>query len=207
MTLRSVFAFALVLLGGGLGASLPASAQRVLAPGEVLRGRFVQERFLQGFDAPLRSEGTFVLDLGQGLLWRTETPFAVTTVLSAAGIVQEVRGAETMRLSADRIPLLAGLYSVLSGALGGDVASLGRIFRAERHEENGIWRVVLSPAEAPAPALPIEQIVIGGRTLVDDVQIRRRNGDRDHIGFIGQEVSLRALDAAESRLLQSPGRP
>ena len=61
-----------------------ASAQ-TLEVGQVLRGHFVQERHLKGFNAPLRTEGSFVLAPGKGLIWRAEKPFAVTTVITAAG--------------------------------------------------------------------------------------------------------------------------
>lgn len=197
----------LTLAATGAAAAQGSPTPRLLAAGEVLRGRFVQERFLQGFEKPLRSEGSYVLDLGQGLLWRTEAPFAVTTSLSAAGIVQEVRGAETMRLSADRVPLLAGLYSVLSGALGGDVARLGQLFQARRGEADGAWRVVLSPNETAARSMPIAEIVLTGRSLVENVEIRRANGDRDHIQFVDQEISSRPLGSDEARLILSPARP
>ena len=78
----------------------PALAETaVLKDGDVLRGHFVQERFMQGFAAPLHSEGSFVVAPGRGLIWRAETPFAITTVVTPAGLVQSVDGAETSRLS------------------------------------------------------------------------------------------------------------
>src|SRR5262245_58062566 len=54
----------------------PAIEVTPLAPGQILRGRFEQQRFLQGFQAPLKSSGTFVLSPGLGLIWKTEQPFA-----------------------------------------------------------------------------------------------------------------------------------
>ena len=103
-------------------AALPVRAWAItaLSAGQVLRGRFVQERHLHGFDAPLRTEGRFVLAPGRGLIWRAETPFAITTVITTAGLVQDVDGTETMRLPAARLPFLGRLYGMLSGALSGD---------------------------------------------------------------------------------------
>src|SRR5215472_13335374 len=91
-----------------------------LAKGQVLRGRFEQLRFLQGFQAPLKSSGTFVLAPGLGLIWKTEAPFALTTVMSPAGLVQEAGGRETMRMPSARIPFMSKLYAMLGGALTGD---------------------------------------------------------------------------------------
>src|SRR5688572_2926077 len=67
------------MLGAALAAALVQSAAMsqaqtlTLAGGEVLRGRFTQQRFLQGFNAPLTSTGSFILAPGRGVLWRAET--------------------------------------------------------------------------------------------------------------------------------------
>jgi len=115
MMLRKFAVLLLCLLPLSLQAAGPEGG---LQAGQVLRGRFVQERHLQGFNAPLRSEGRFVLAAGKGLIWRAEKPFAVTTAISPAGLAQEVGGNETMRLPSSRLPFLSRLYDMLGGALG-----------------------------------------------------------------------------------------
>ena len=95
-----------------------------LKAGDVLRGRFVQERHMQGFAKPIRSEGTFLVAPGRGLIWRAESPFAVTTVVTPSGLVQSVNGAETTRLAAARLPFLTRLYDMMGGALAGDWQAL-----------------------------------------------------------------------------------
>ena len=116
---------------------LPLSAQAAgpegaLQAGQVLRGHFVQERHLQGFNAPLRTEGRFLLAVDKGLIWQAEKPFAITTVISPAGLVQQVGGDETMRLPSSRLPFLSRLYDMLGGALGGDWRSLEHDFAVEK---------------------------------------------------------------------------
>src|SRR5215475_15469838 len=98
----------------------PAIEVTPLAQGQILRGRFEQQRFLQGFQAPLKSSGTFVLSPGLGLIWKTESPFALTTIMSPAGLIQEVGGRETIRMPSSRIPFMSKLYAMLGGALTGD---------------------------------------------------------------------------------------
>ena len=74
-------------LGAAFAAALVQSAATsraqslTLASGEVLRGRFTQQRSLQGFNAPLTSTGSFILAPGRGVLWRAETPFALITAM------------------------------------------------------------------------------------------------------------------------------
>ena len=56
---RQAIALALAAWVGG-GAPAAQAQSLGLAGGEVLRGRFTQQRFLQGFNAPLTSSGSFI---------------------------------------------------------------------------------------------------------------------------------------------------
>ena len=192
-----------VLAGAGLLALRPAGAapRLVLHPGQVLRGRFVQERHLQGFDAPLRSSGSFTLAPGQGLIWRAETPFAVTTIITAAGLVQDVSGSETMRLSAARLPYMSQLYAMLNGALAGDLHGLEASFTLNTTSDATGWRYDLTPKHPDDPMMPFQEIVVRGTALVDRVEMRRRGGDSDTLTFQDQTVSDGPLTADEAAAL------
>ncbi len=177
-----------------------------LSEGQVLRGRFVQERHLKGFPAPLKSEGRFTLVPGRGLLWRTETPFAVTTVMSPSGIVQEVRGAETMRLPAAKLPFLSRLYAMLGGALGGDLKALEGMFSIAREADASGWRLVLTPLKADDPSMPIRSITLKGARLVETVEIVKPDGDFDSLRFIDQDLTAGPAAPEELRQLGSADR-
>ena len=89
--IRRRHAIALALAAWVGGGAPAAQAQSLgLAGGEVLRGRFTQQRFLQGFNAPLTSSGSFIVAPGRGIVWRGETPFAIVTVMGPGGLVQRV---------------------------------------------------------------------------------------------------------------------
>ncbi len=187
--------------------ALPAAAAETLSEGQVLRGAFVQERFLKGFQAPLKSEGRFVLAPGRGLIWRTETPFAVTTIMSPAGLVQEVKGNETMRLPAARLPFMSKLYTMLGGALTGDWKALEDMFAVERTGDAGAWNLHLTPRRAADPAMPIRAITVRGGRFVDEVEIAKPDGDRDRLTFRDQALAVEPPTADEATLLSSAGRP
>jgi len=195
--------FALLLL-----CLLPLSAQAAgpeggLQAGQVLRGRFVQERHLQGFNAPLRSEGRFVLASGKGLIWRAEKPFAVTTAISPAGLAQEVSGNETMRLPSSRLPFLSRLYDMLGGALGGNWQALEHDFTVEKSGEAKSWQVVLTPRSGPDPmSMPFSAITAKGSRFVDGVRISKPDGDYDELTFLDQALSNDPLSPEESAALQ-----
>lgn len=184
-----------------------ASAQTVtLKNGEILRGRFVQERFLAGFSKPVVSEGNFSLLPGFGLIWQAEQPFPVMTTITASGLVQSVDGTETARLSASRLPFLPRLYDMLSGALSGDTSALEGEFTVTITPDGRMRRVRLLPKRADAAlGLAIQSMDIHVDHFVERVEILKPGGDKDRLIFKNQvirkgepnSVELRALGAAK----------
>ena len=183
---------------------VPAGAATTLTAGQVLRGKFVQERHLHGFDTPLRTEGVFVLALGHGLIWRAQSPFAITTVITAAGIVQQVDGTETLRLPAARLPFLARLYGMLSGALSGDWQALEPDFKIVRSGDAAGWQTGLIPRRPDAVGMPFREITVSGSRFVEQVRIDKPDGDFEHLSFLDQTLSSAPLRAEESSTLASP---
>jgi hypothetical protein len=190
--------------------SLTASAagpDRGVAPGDVLRGGFVQERRLKGFNAPLRSDGHFVLVPGRGLIWRVEKPFAITTIITSAGLVQQVGGSETMRLAAARLPFLSHLYNMLGGALGGDWYALEADFLVERSGDPAHWQVRLTPRQTDDTlAMPFAVIVANGGRFVETVEMTKPDGDADVLRFVEQVLNKAPLSADETTALDSLGK-
>ena len=197
MTRRLLLALTILLLCG----AAPASQPGALKPGEAIHGRFVQERHLAGLASPLRSEGSFLLAAGKGLIWRGEKPFATTVVITPAGILQTVNGAEVQRLPASRLPFLARFYDMLSGALSGDWSTLAHDFTVTRSSEGEQWTMALTPARTDDPAAAqLKSITVTGAKFVDAVEIRRANGDWEHLTFLEQALSAAPLAAADAQL-------
>jgi Outer membrane lipoprotein carrier protein LolA-like len=206
MTRRALLALAAALACAGAALAQPQQA-RPLRPGEAINGRFVQERHLAGLAAPLRSEGSFVLAAGKGLIWRGEKPFATTVVITPAGILQMVDGAEVQRLPTTRLPFLARFYDMLSGALAGDWSALGRDFTIERQASGEGWKMVLIPARADDPAAAqLRSIAVTGTKFVDAVEIRRTNGDWEQLRFFEQALTSTPLAPDNARLFEQAGR-
>jgi hypothetical protein len=179
-----------------------------LKAGRVLRGQFTQARSLQGFQAPLKSEGSFVVAAGQGLIWKVEKPFATTTVITPSGLVQNSQGAETLRLPAARIPFIARLYDMLSGTMTGDLSGLKQQFDVQTSGSPEKWSLQLIPkgsvsgGSAGDPQnIPIQRMDLTGDQYVESVDIHRQNGDRDLLTFSGQHVDTQPLSQEEQGLL------
>jgi hypothetical protein len=184
----------------------PAVDVTPMAQGQILRGRFQQQRFLQGFQGPLKSSGTFVLSPGLGLIWQTESPFALTTIMSPAGLVQEVAGRETMRMPSARIPFMSKLYAMLGGALTGDWDALSNAFNITRKGEGKSWRLRLEPKRADDPAMPIRAMDLHGSRFLEDVDVIKPNGDHDRIVFLSQKLESASPTPEEARLLAKAGQ-
>jgi Outer membrane lipoprotein carrier protein LolA-like len=189
----------------------PVDAQTagvILAPEESLQGRFVQERHLAGFAAPLRSQGRFLLRRDRGLIWRGEKPFEAVTVITPAGLLQEVDGTEASRMSTARLPFLARFYEMLSGALSGDWTSMQRAFVVIPSGDPQAWTIELRPrhADVDADVVAIEAMIIKGSSFVDTVDIRKPGGDWERLTFLDQVVSAGPLSGEDERLFESAGK-
>ena len=173
-----------------------------LAPGQTLHGRFEQARNLKGIASTLKSDGTFVLAPGRGLIWRIEDPIQTTTVITPAGIRQIVNGSEVQRIEAAKVPFIAHFYDMLNGALMGDWTAMRHDFSVETTGNRDAWRTMLTPLRPNDPiAGMLASIVITGGKMVDGVEIRRTNGDSERIAFLDQAVSSVALSGDDARLL------
>ena len=182
--------------------AVPTHAQMAALPaGAVLRGTFTQQRFLEGFEKPLRTDGSFVLVSGRGLIWRATAPFPMLTVMGAGGLVQQAGGGASSKLDAAKVPFLAKLYQVFAAALAGNLDGLSDVFVAKREPRQAGWRVRLSPKAGSGPAMPIRDIVIEGSRYVELVEVHRATGDRDRAEFSDQVASSGPLDAEETRAL------
>mgnify|MGYP003365590890 CR=1 FL=1 len=175
-----------------------------LIPGEVLRGKFAQERRLAGFAHPVRSSGAFVLAPGKGLIWRVEAPFSVLTVISPAGLTQRIGGEETLRLSAERIPFLAQLAQMLAGALGQDWTALDKLFARRQSGTAEAWEMELTP-RAAAEGMPFSRITVRGGALVEQVEMLRPNGDAEGVRFFDQAHTRGPLSAEELAAIDAVG--
>ena len=199
MMRKSVIALMCALLCLMPALSRAATPRTVLRPGQILVGRFVQERHMTGFSSALRTTGRFLLAPGKGLIWRAEAPFPVTTVITADGLSQEAGGSESTRLPAAKLPFLAHLYDMLGGALSGDWHALDTDFSVTTSGSDGAWQVILTPrGDANPVGLRIRAITVTGGQFVDHVQIVKPDGDSDDLTVLAQALSTAPLAAEDA---------
>lgn len=190
---------ALFLLAGAAANADPAA----VGPGDILRGQFVQERHLQGFSKPLISEGRFVLAPGEGMIWAVHSPFAVTTAVTPAGLLQQAAGTDSLRLPVSQVPMISRLYQMLDAALSGNLGAMETAFAVTRDGN----RLTLVPRQnGGTAAMPFRSLDLEVGRFVETVEIHRQEGDFDRIRFSDQRLSAGALEPDEAALLRSAAR-
>lgn len=182
-----------------------ASAQGTnppLAPGEILRGTFIQERHLKDVPTALYSEGTFTLTPDRGLIWHTIKPIDTTIVLSRGGLLQFTGGTKTQRISASRISAFSELHKIFLSVLSGDRNTLEKIFDVTAKVDQKTWSLSLRP-KTLAGAAGMRLLTINGEQVVQLIRIERGESDYDIITFANHIKSVAALSDREEALFDA----
>ena len=182
----------------------PAAAlsqvQRRIAQVPVLRGEFAQEKRLQGFKNPLRSQGRFLIARERGVLWSTLKPFPSDVVLTRDRILtRQADGRSRVEVDARQQPALRSVNAMMFALMSGDVQTLTARFNVQPTllADNG-WRLVLTPKPG-AMAQAFQRVTLEGDRYVRRVDIEERSGDRTQLTFTGMVEAPARLTADEAR--------
>lgn len=142
----------------------------LLSKDSMVGGRFIQEKTLSGFPKPMRTEGSFYLDLDRGIVWVTEKPFANTIIFSEDGLRSKSQYA-TSRLSSQEIPYLKTVNELILGMLAGQTARLQADFEIELSGNSDHWAMHLTPRQnSPVGAL-FNSMEIEGRDRPETIRL------------------------------------
>ena len=184
MNRRAAYLLAVVLVAAGPTQAAPApGVQARLVQVPVLRGEFVQEKHVAGFQRPLRSSGRFLLVRGRGLAWDTREPFASEAVLAQGQLSSRTPdGRRTLLLDGASSPGAAAATALLLALLGGDLQVLEADFVLQESVDDERWSLSLTPRPGPMQSA-FRRLRLAGDRHVRDVEIEEANGDRTMIRF------------------------
>ena len=201
--LRGVALAALLLPGAATAQARSvdalAAVQQRVAQVSVLRGEFTQEKRIEGFKNPLRSQGRFLLARDKGVVWTTLKPFPSEVVLTRDRILSRQRdGSTRVELDARQQPALRAVNEMMFALMSGDVKALTGRFDAQPQllPDNG-WKLTLKPRPG-AVAQAFTSITLEGDRYVRRVGIDERNGDRTQLQFSGMTETPVGLSSAEA---------
>lgn len=180
---------------------LTTATSATLRDAAVIRGGFVQQRRLAGLPRPLVSTGDFVFARDEGILWRTQTPFASRFVLTRSGLVQQDEGADAVRLDTRSEPALRFVARVFLALFALDVEALAADFELHAMPLDGGWVLGLEPKSGALRAV-FDRVTLQGSRDVDTVTLVDAHGDRTRIELRDVAHSRGSLSAAERQLFR-----
>ncbi len=173
-------------------------AATALANAKVVRGKFVQRRFLTGLAKPLESSGSFLFAREAGIEWHTEKPFDSQFLLTDSRITQRDEGGVSLEIRAADQPALAVVARVFFALFSLDVDSLSHDFDLYGQPADAGWQLGLKP-RAEALGSMFRQALVEGAGAVSRVTLEDGNGDRSEILFQDVVFDKRGLTQDELR--------
>lgn len=144
-----------------------------LSEPEIVRGNFVQEKYLRALPQPLVSTGSFVLARGRGLLWLLREPVQQDYRISSAGIAQ--RDADSWQQSDQKGPA-ARQNDLFLAVLHGDTEALQRDFDLELSGTSQAWALTLTPRSKLLGQI-FTRILIQGSATAERIELVETQGD------------------------------
>ena len=157
-------------------AQLVALSQK-LNLGETVRGQFVQSRQLKVLKKPLISQGHFIFDQTQGLIWQQIKPFESLLILKDKQLIQRDSQGRVQVSKADASASAAAmgdlLPSLVRAMLGGDISGLSENFElhfliTDRLSPDGQWQLGLTPKD-PLMKKAIANMVLEGSDVLQSL--------------------------------------
>jgi hypothetical protein len=165
-----------------------------LASPPILSGKFVQEKKISGLSRPLVSRGDFLVDRGQGVIWRTLKPFDAAVAVTGKGIWSLSSLDGVVKREAIHQGNLGTAMDMIEKVLAGDVMSLKKFFKVTEGGTAEAWTLDLEPLD-PVVARVIQRLRLQGSKNVDSVDYFEANGDSTHIVFSSVKPAAGPLGA------------
>ncbi|WP_083962847.1 LolA family protein [Vibrio litoralis] len=177
-----------------------AQLQQQLASHQVVRGDFTQTRHMQMFDAPLISQGQFLLSSQYGLWWQQTTPFPTSLVLTQDTLSQQVGSEPAQVVKVADNPMVFYFSHVFLSLFKGDTQTLQQQFDLKlSSNQSNQWVLSLTPKLAPLNKV-FSQINIEANDYINRIELIEIRGDRTDIEFSKQTHQPSDLSTAEQAI-------
>ncbi|MFK4441138.1 outer membrane lipoprotein-sorting protein [Caballeronia udeis] len=193
-------------------AAQPASASNTglvsqiaghLAQVKGVRAQFTQTQTLSAMKQPLVSTGSLVFFRERGVIWRIDTPYKATYVITDTGVSEvNVNGQRTSSSSDNGVRGVAQVSRMMREMLGGDLSALYAQFDVRADGTPAQWRMQLTPNQ-PQLAQSIKGLEMSGGDYLQALRITLANGDVTRIDF-ANSAAIGDLPPADRTLLGAP---
>lgn len=162
----------------------------LLAQRQSGQARFTEERFVAGFDSPLRASGMLRFAAPDHFVRETLEPQRERMQVAGNQLRLE-RGGRVRQLSLDAVPEMLALIEGLRGTLSGNAALLRKHFEVRVSGQARLWTLTLVPLDS-ALATQVRQLqIVGTASDLRSVEMQ----------MAGQQRSLMTIEPV------APGAP
>ncbi|AJY17064.1 outer membrane lipoprotein carrier protein LolA [Burkholderia multivorans] len=187
-------------------ASRPATTALVseiaarLARVGALRADFRQTQTLPAMKRPLVSTGSMLFDRRSGVVWRIDTPYKATYVITDSG-VREVGADGRVVAPGNGGRGVAQVSRMMRDMLGGDLSALYSQFDVDASGTPDQWRMTLRPNQ-PQLAQALRTLEMRGGAYLDRLDMTFSNGNVTVLEF-ERATPVAAPAAAERAWLEA----
>ncbi|MGU7841458.1 LolA family protein [Burkholderia sp. AW33-5] len=170
-----------------VAASRPSNAALVsdvaarLARVGAIRTDFRQTQTLSAMKQPLVSTGSMLFDRRSGVVWRIETPYKATYVITDSG-VREVGADRHLVAPGGGGRGVAQVSRMMRDMLGGDLSALYAQFDVDASGTPERWRMVVRPNQ-PQLAQAVRVLEMSGGTYLGRLDLTFANGNVTSLEF------------------------
>jgi hypothetical protein len=187
-----------LMLGAlALALSLPISAETVeqldavlsALGGETVQvGHYKQRKSIKGFSEPLLSEGTYRIELENGVVWQQRLPFEDLLVIKAG----KLYSGQGDQLVLQDVPASVSslMAEVFTAMLAGDKQKLQRNFELSVLDNPGGvkspagWSIEMTPTSSPLNAIFSHVVLQGTEQVIEQITMYEVSGDHTVVKLI-----------------------
>jgi outer membrane lipoprotein-sorting protein len=147
-----------------------------LAKNPIIKGNFVQEKYLKNFDRSLISSGNFIIAAEKGMVWETLKPFPSTMIMSKYFIMQSRPDGRKSVLSAQGNETFTQMSDVISMVFSGQSQGLLKNFDVYFSGTASNWNMGLLPRDSVFASFVIK-ITMSGDSAIRSIRLYEQNGD------------------------------
>ena len=149
----------------------------VLAQRKSGQARFTEERFVSGFDSPLRASGVLSFAAPDRFARHTIEPRAESMIVEGNTVTLK-RSGRSRQMALDAVPELTALIEAVRGTLSGDAATLRKHFEQRVEGTAALWTLTLLPKDSRLAAQVREIKIVGQVSALRSIELWLSGGDR-----------------------------
>ncbi len=190
MSIKKIF-LAVVLTGLSLAFAQNTSSQNFnevcknISSHKVTKGDFAQTKLIKKIKREIKSSGTFIVSVDDGILWNTLKPFKSSMAITKTGIIQTNAQGKKNVVATGENATFEQVSSLMTSLFDGNIDALNKNFDIEFIGSASNWNVNLVPKDSSVRAF-VESIEMAGQATINTMVLHEPSGDFTKYEFSSQ---------------------